>query len=309
MKAILSKLWSFVAALNRSKVVNGIGAFFALVVPVLIVVLQNLPPTWKVTLLIASAVGVLSRAQYIWQKVVPLLDGSSVIQVKPATEPGVKSLSHVAADPTPFETPTPGEVRVPPVPSQQPDAAPVDLPATEKPTPIEGTPIKGRKGFSVVSLLIVAAILGLALVTLLLLAPGKANAAEVVPSTGLGCVDKGNTYCVLPATAVGDQLNLKDGSVANGVVLLGLVLQHEFGTLPLGLGLYVGLGASTKNDSSYQGCVGVSITNWGLLCGGAQRARFSDGATAWQGMLTFAGQLTYGGSPSALKAAAKAVQP
>ena len=111
MKAILSKLWSFVAALNRSKVVNGIGAFFALVVPVLIVVLQNLPPTWKVTLLIASAVGVLSRAQYIWQKVVPLLDGSSVVQVKPPAAGVVPSLFSVVKDVSsltfPSEAPTP----------------------------------------------------------------------------------------------------------------------------------------------------------------------------------------------------------
>lgn len=104
MKAFLAAIWKQVQALNRSKVVNGIGAFFALAIPTLIVFQQNLPPTWKVTLLVASAVGVLSRAQYIWQKVVPLLDGSSVVQVKPPTVPGAKSLSQVAANP--FSDPT-----------------------------------------------------------------------------------------------------------------------------------------------------------------------------------------------------------
>jgi hypothetical protein len=98
MKALLLKLWAFIAALNRSKVVHGIGAFFALAVPVLIVVGQNLPPTWKVTLLIAAAAGVLSRAQYIWQRVVPLLDGSQVVQVKPPAIGVVPSLMAVVAD-------------------------------------------------------------------------------------------------------------------------------------------------------------------------------------------------------------------
>ena len=83
MKAFLIAVLNFLKTLNRSKVVNGIGAFFALAIPVLVVVGQNLPAGWKVTLVIASVLGVLSRAQYIFMKVVPLLDGSSVVQVKP----------------------------------------------------------------------------------------------------------------------------------------------------------------------------------------------------------------------------------
>jgi hypothetical protein len=95
----MNALWSFLKSLNRSKVVNGVGAFFALAIPVLVVVGQNLPNSWKVTLLVASAVGVLTRAQYIFQKVVPLLDGSSVIQVKPPSAGEVPSLISVAVDP------------------------------------------------------------------------------------------------------------------------------------------------------------------------------------------------------------------
>jgi len=116
-------------------------------------------------------------------------------------------------------------------------------------------------------------------------------------TSGLGCVDKANTYCVVPATAVGWQLNLKNGEYKNGVLLAGLTLQHTFGSLPVGLGLYGGLGASADNSGSYQGCVGVSITNWGLLCVGAQRAAFTGGGTSWQGMLTFAAQLAHGSAP------------
>lgn len=126
IKQALAFLAAFVATLNRSKVVNGVGAFFALAVPVLVVVGQNLPPGWKVTLLVASAVGVLSRAQYIWQKVVPLLDGSSVVQVRPPTESGTPSLVSVAVDP-----------------AQVPKQPAAPLPKTE-PTPIT-VPIVIRK--------------------------------------------------------------------------------------------------------------------------------------------------------------------
>ena len=148
--------------------------------------------------------------------------------------------------------------------------------------------------------LILLSILGLAAC---LLVPAVASAQTPSPQA-IGCVDKANSYCVVPATAVGWQVNLKTGGTANGVFLQGLVLQHEFSTLPLGLGLYVGLGASNANQTSYQGCLGVSVTSWGMLCGGIQRATFPDGATAWQGMATFAGQLTYGGSPSYVRAKA-----
>lgn len=130
-------------------------------------------------------------------------------------------------------------------------------------------------------------------------------ACAQTPSTGIGCFDAANSYCLVPTVAVGWQLNLRTGGAANAVSLVGLAVQHQFGSLPLGLGLYGGLGASTANQTSYQGCLGVSITNWGMLCGGAQRATFQDGATAYQAMLTFAGQLTYGGSPSAVRQVAK----
>lgn len=130
-----------------------------------------------------------------------------------------------------------------------------------------------------------------------LLLSGQALAQAKAPQA-LGCLDSSNTYCVVPAAAVGAQLNLKDWTVKNGVVLLGAELQHTFGSLPMGAGAFVGLGASSDNQRSYQACLGLSITNWGLFCAGAQRATFSDGHSAWQGMLTVAGKLTFGGTPS-----------
>lgn len=130
-----------------------------------------------------------------------------------------------------------------------------------------------------------------------LLLSGQALAA---PPQALGCVDAANTYCVVPAAAVGWQINLKTGDIANAVSLVGLTLQHAFGSLPIGVGVYGGLGASSANRGSYQGCAGVSITSWGLLCGGVQRLA---GEPVWQGMITFAGQLSYGGSPAYVQVA------
>ena len=122
--------------------------------------------------------------------------------------------------------------------------------------------------------------------------------AQAPSPQAIGCVDAANTYCVVPAAAVGWQINLKTGGTANGVALAGLVFQHSFGTIPFGVGLYGGLGASDDNHGSYQGCAGISVTNFGLLCVGAQHASFADNSTAWQGVLTFAGQLTFGGTPA-----------
>ena len=139
----------------------------------------------------------------------------------------------------------------------------------------------------------------LAAFVVIAVAPRKARAEGVSPCPSqLGCLDAANTYSLVPTTAVGWQVNLKDGSVANVVSLIGLAVQHTYGSVPMGIGIYGGLGASTSNSHSYQACAGLSITNWGMLCLGPQRATFNDGSSAWQVMVTFAGTLTYGGSPA-----------
>lgn len=135
-------------------------------------------------------------------------------------------------------------------------------------------------------------ICALVLGSLLLAWPAQAQSKA---PQALGCIDAADTYCVVPAAAVGWQVNLKTGDIANAVSLVGLTLQHTFGSLPLGVGVYGGLGASSANRGSYQTCAGLSITSWGLLCGGVQLLA---GEGVWQGMMTFAGQLSYGGSPS-----------
>ena len=142
------------------------------------------------------------------------------------------------------------------------------------------------------------------LAVLLVVLTARICQAQTPSPQALGCIDAANTYCVVPAAAVGWQINLKTGKSANGVGLLGLTLQHTFGSIPLGLGIYGGLGVSEDNQGSYQGCIGASITSWGLLCLGVQHATFADNVTAWQGMATFAGQLTFGGTPAYMRATA-----
>ena len=181
-----------------------------------------------------------------------------------------------------------------------PDAPAVNVPG---PRPSSAGPMGKQAGFGTLGTMLLV----LAFAAVGVLATARICQAQTPAPQAIGCVDSANTYCVVPAAAVGWQINLKTGSTENGVALAGLALQHTFGTIPLGLGLYGGLGASANNQASYQGCVGLSITNWGLLCGGAQHATFSDNSTAWQAMLTFAGQLTFGGTPAYMaKVAAQA---
>jgi hypothetical protein len=251
-----------------NRILHIIGIAVAVAVPVLTAVLTGLPATSKAAVIVAAVLGILST-----------LKGAFGTPDATAT---VTSASKGTADllVTAGATPKKGDV------------VKID-PQTRPGSGYD----KGSAGL--VQLLILA-IIAAAMVTLLAL-PARAQSPS---PQAIGCIDKANSYCVVPAAAVGWQINLKTGKTANAVGLLGLTLQHSFGTLPLGLGLYGGLGASEDNQGSYQGCLGISITSWGLLCGGAQHASFVGGSTAWQGMLTFAGQLTSGGTPSYMRATA-----
>jgi hypothetical protein len=195
MKALLAAIWKQVQALNRSKVVNGIGAFFALATPVLLVVVKGLPPAWSVTLLIASAIGVLSRAQYIWQQVVPLLDGSSVVQVKPPTPGVAPSLLAVAQDTR--------DVPKQSVPDKPSEATPITMPNR----PRDKGAINGW-------LLAVLAGIGLGLCVMFAWT-STAHAQEPSPQFGW-CSADGST-CVGPSLSVTLTRITADGKVQAGI--------------------------------------------------------------------------------------------
>jgi hypothetical protein len=121
----MKRITDFIKTLNRSKVVHGVGAFLAIAIPTLLMIKAEMPAESTITVFVSSVVGVLSRAQFIWQKVVPLLDGSSVIQVKPPTA-GITtpSLVMVASDPSKVAVPkqsddaVTGNIRPPTEPSK-----------------------------------------------------------------------------------------------------------------------------------------------------------------------------------------------
>ena len=226
-------------------------------------------------------------------KIISLLDGSSVVQVAPPTQAGAPALASVAMDPSQVATNSASVTPVAPMPEPTPVTVPI------KPRARVEDPSKGHVTPTMLMLLAFATLTICASAAIAFAAP-----VDVAPSTGIGCFDTANTYCVVTAAAVGWQVNIKDGSVANGVGLGGLILQHEFGTMPMGLGLYFGVGKSSDNQGSYQGCIGLSVTNFGMACLGAQRAGFQSGSTAWQAMLTLAAQLTSGGTPSYVRATA-----
>ena len=120
--------------------------------------------------------------------------------------------------------------------------------------------------------------------------------ADTTPQLGT-CIDSANTWCIQPATAVGWQINLKTGDVKNAAVLVGYSIVHQTG-FAIGAGVYGGMGLSADGPNAPQGNLLVSLSNFGAVGIGAQHAKFPDGSVAWQGVVTFAGTLQFGGSPS-----------
>jgi len=114
------------------------------------------------------------------------------------------------------------------------------------------------------------------------------------------CIDAGNTWCVQPATAVGWQINLKTGDVKNAAVLVGYSIVHQTG-FAIGAGLYGGVGLAADGPNAPQGHLLLSLSNFGAVGIGAQRAKFADGVVAWQAVVTVAATMQFGGSPSYLR--------
>jgi len=162
----------------------------------------------------------------------------------------------------------------------------VAIPSSESVT----VPLDQKKGAGAAVVLVLAGLLS-----------GSAQAAG--PQLGT-CVDAGNTWCVQPATALGWQLNLKTGDVRNAAVMVGYSLVHQTG-FAIGAGLYGGMGLAASGPNAPQLSLGVSLTNFGAILIGAQRAKFADGTSAYQGVVTLAGTLQFGGTPAY---AGKAVQ-
>lgn len=99
MTAILTAIWKQIAALNRSKITHGITLAFSASIAVLVLLNQSMTLGTKWEVEIGLLVATLTRFQFLWQRVVPLLDGSSVVQVSPPAVGTVSSLVSVAADP------------------------------------------------------------------------------------------------------------------------------------------------------------------------------------------------------------------
>lgn len=122
MEALLARIWKFIQTLNRSKLIHA-GLFLgAVVLPALIAIEADLPSGTVIEMYLGTAIGILTRFNFFFQKVVPLLDGSQVVQVKPPVAGVMPSLYSVAAN-----------TRDVPIPPKVTDG--------EAPTPIRGIPI------------------------------------------------------------------------------------------------------------------------------------------------------------------------
>jgi hypothetical protein len=109
LKRLMIAVWTFVRSLNRSKLVHA-GMFLgAVVLPALIAWKADLTAGTVVEMYVGTAIGILTRFNFFFQKVVPLLDGSQVIQVKPPGAGEVPSLAAVAVNPSAVLPPTPVE--------------------------------------------------------------------------------------------------------------------------------------------------------------------------------------------------------
>jgi hypothetical protein len=137
------------------------------------------------------------------------------------------------------------------------------------------------------------------LILSILLAFSTSARADSTPQLGT-CLDAANTWCIQPATAVGWQINLKTGDLRNAAVLLGYSIVHQTG-FAIGAGVYGGVGMSADGPNSPQLDFLISLSNFGAAGVGVQRVSYPDGVIGWQGLATFAGTLTFGGSPNYLK--------
>jgi hypothetical protein len=186
------------------------------------------------------------------------------------------------------ETTSTGATPVVPVMVQ---AAP--LPSST-PTPVTVPLHPKDRGSAQVRALFVAALLGLlAALVAPLLCPRTARAEG--PQLGT-CLDAANSWCIQPATALGWQINLKTGDVRNAAVLVGYSLVHQRG-FAFGAGVYGGVGLASDGPNAPQLHILASLTNFGAVGCGVQRATFASGTVAWQGVCGLYGALNFGGSP------------
>jgi hypothetical protein len=144
--------------------------------------------------------------------VIPLLDGSAVVQVRPPTVPGGQSLSHVAVDPTPFATNTAAVV---PLASMQTG----DVPGKVLPMVADDAPtgnIRPRdKGATTLPGFVVIAFVAALTALLVVFFAGLANAQTPTPPAG-GCFSP--TLCVGPSASLTvAQFNLATSNFSGGV--------------------------------------------------------------------------------------------
>jgi hypothetical protein len=121
----------------------------------------------------------------------------------------------------------------------------------------------------------------------------SAYADNTTPQLGT-CLDKGNTWCVQPATAAGWQLNLADWDAKNAVILLGGSLVHTKG-FAIGFGIYGGAGLTAPHAPQLDFL--VSLASFGAVGVGLQRVKFPDGVVAYQTLFGLYGNLNFGGTP------------
>ena len=213
-------------------------------------------------------------------EVIPLLDGSAVVQVRPPTNSGQPALVSVAVNP--------GQVTGA-VPTQSADPTPLTIPIRP--------PSKGAialPGFVVVG--IIAAVVALAVVLL----AGKANAQTPQFGTCFGLEQK---TCVGPAVAITvGEFNLK-ASKFSGVIVPGVGYGVTYqGPVQLGAALYASFLVGQGQPNQLAPSLILSIANYIQVGAGPEIIEQPSGPAQIQWRLLFGLGTSFGGSPSYVKA-------
>jgi hypothetical protein len=133
----------------------------------------------------------------------------------------------------------------------------------------------------------------------------QAAFAQTPPELGT-CFDAANRWCVQPAAALGWQVNLKTVTLKNAVALVGYTLVYQ-SRIPLGVGLYGGVGVADSGPNAPQLDLLVNVANFGAAGFGVQIFRGQGGNAIYQALFTLALNLNSGGTTTYLRSASPPV--
>jgi hypothetical protein len=114
--------------------------------------------------------------------------------------------------------------------------------------------------------------------------------------------DIGNIGSCQPAVAVSAfQVNLKTKDVKRVALMGGFGCLFHNWVVPYGAALYIGSGISEAEGASPQANLLIHVSNWIAFGPGVQAIKLPSGDRVFQGLLSFVGSLSFGGTTTYVK--------